>query len=111
MQGGFCNSVVSSDVAKPGELASFYCCQQGFLLSSEGVYLLAHIFVCLVFNVRNAEKSPEAFRFKCFYGYFCLCCQSAAFASVEKDGHSECSVECRLGFEADVSVLPDVVNS
>ena len=49
----FCNGVVSSDVAKPGELASFDCCQQGLLLSSKGVYLLSHIFVCLVFNVRN----------------------------------------------------------
>ena len=64
LQDGFCNGVVSSDVAKPGELAACYCCQQGLLLSNKGVYL-SHIFVCLVFNVRNAEESPEAFRFKC----------------------------------------------
>ena len=65
LQDGFCNGVVLSDVAKPGELASFYCCQQGLLLSSKGVHLLSHMF--LVFNVRNAEESPEAFRFKCLY--------------------------------------------
>ena len=28
LQGGFCNGVVSSNVAKPGEVASFDCCQQ-----------------------------------------------------------------------------------
>ena len=45
LQGGFCNGVVSSDVTKPGELASFHCCQQGLLLSSEGGHLLSHIFI------------------------------------------------------------------
>ena len=61
LQDGFCNGVVSSDVAKPGELALCYYCQQGLLLSLKGVYLLSHVFVCLVFKVRNAEESPEAF--------------------------------------------------
>ena len=69
LQDGFCNGAVSSGVAKPGELASFHCCQQGFLLSSKakGVYLLPHIFVCLVFRIRNAKEFPEAFHFKCLY--------------------------------------------
>ena len=108
---GLCNAngVVSGDVAKPGKLASFYCCQQGFLLSSGGVYLLSHIFVCLVFSIRIVEESPEAFRFKCLYASLCLCCQSPALASVEEDGYSECSVEFKYGFEADASTLPDGV--
>ena len=55
LQDGFCNGVVSSDVVKPGELASFHCCQQGLLLSSKGVHLLSHIFICLVFSMRNEE--------------------------------------------------------
>ena len=48
LQDGFCNGVVSSDVAKPGELTSFHCCQQGLLLSSKEVHLLYHIFVCFM---------------------------------------------------------------
>ena len=83
LHGGFCNGIVSSDVAKPGEFASFHCCQQGLLLSSEGVYLLSHIFVCLVFGLRNTEESPEAFHFKCLYTSLCLCCQSPALASID----------------------------
>ena len=51
LQDGVCNGVVSSDVAKPGEFASFHCCQQGLLLSSKGVHLLSHVFVCLVFSI------------------------------------------------------------
>ena len=111
LHGGFCNGVVSSDVAKPGELASFYCCQQGLWLSCQGVYLLSHIFVCLVFGLRNTEESPEAFRCKCLYASLCLRCQSPALASVEEDGYSKCSVEFKLGVEADVSALPDGVKS
>ena len=111
LQDGFCNGDVLSDVAKPGELALFYCCQQGFLLSSKVVYLLSHIFICLVFSIQNAEESPEAFRFKCLYASLCLCCQSPALSSVEEDGYSKCSVEHKLGFEADVSALPDGVKS
>ena len=72
----FCNGVVSSDVAKPAELTLLYYRQQGLLLSSNAVYLLSHIFVCLVFNVRNVEASREAFRFKCLYSSLCFCCQS-----------------------------------
>ena len=86
----FCNGVVSSDVAKLGEFASFYCCQQGLLLSSTGVHLLSHIFVCFVFIIRNAEEFPEAYRFKCLYVYICLCCESPADPSVEEDGCSKC---------------------
>ena len=56
----FCNGVVTSDVAKPGELASLHCCQQRLLHSSNGVYYLFHIFICLVFGIRKAE-SPKAF--------------------------------------------------
>ena len=48
LQGGFCNGVVSSDVAKPGELTSLHCCQHGLLLSSNGIHLLSHIFVCFM---------------------------------------------------------------
>ena len=88
LQDGFCNGVGSSDVAKLGELASFHCCQQGFMLSGKGVYLLSHIFICLVFSIRNAEESPEAFCFKCLYMPLCLCCQSSALAFIE-DGYSQ----------------------
>ena len=109
MQCGFCNGVVSSDAAKPGEFASCYCCQQGLLFSSKGVYLLSHIFSCFVFSVRNVEEFPEAFCFKCLHASLCLRCQSPALASVEEDGYSECSVEFKLGFEADVCALPDDV--
>ena len=35
----------------------------------------------------------------------------SALATVEGDGCSECSVEFKLGFEADVSALPDGVKS
>ena len=76
-----------------------------------GIHLLSHIFVCLVFSLRNTEESPEAFRFKCLYTSLCLYCQSPAFASVEVDRYSELSVESKLGFEADVSALPDGVKS
>ena len=51
LQDDICNGVVLSDVAKPGELALFHCYQQGFLLSSERVYLLSDIFICLVFGI------------------------------------------------------------
>ena len=61
--GWFCNDVVSTDVAKPGELTSGHGCRQGFLLSSKGVHLLSHIVVCLVLSIRTVEESPEAFRF------------------------------------------------
>ena len=67
LQEGFCYGAVLFDVAKPGELASFHCCQQGLLLPSKGVYLLSHIFICLVFSVRNAGESPEA----CFVSNAC----------------------------------------
>ena len=50
LAGCFCIGVVSNGVAKPGELASFHCCQQGLLLSSKGVHLLSHILVCLMFS-------------------------------------------------------------
>ena len=57
LQDSFCNGVMFSDVAKPGELASFHCCQQGLLLSSKGVHL-SHIFICLVvwflFEIRRS---------------------------------------------------------
>ena len=43
-------------------------------LSSKGVYLLSDIFVCLVLNIRKAEESPEAFRFKCLYASLYLSC-------------------------------------
>ena len=65
LQDVFCNGVVSSDVAKPGELTSFHCCQQGLLLSGKRVHLLSHIFLCLVFSLRNTEESRGAFGFKC----------------------------------------------
>ena len=64
-----------------------YCCQQGLLLSSKGIQL-SHIFVCLVFNVRNVEESPEAFHLKCLYVSHC-----PVLASIEEDGYSKCSVE------------------
>ena len=86
---------------------SFHFCQQGLLLSSEGVHLLSHIFICLVFGLRNTEESPETFNFKCLYASLCLCCQSPARISVVEGGYSECSVELKLGLEADVSALPD----
>ena len=93
LQDGLYNGVVSSNVAKPGELALFHCCQQGLVLSSKGVHLfLSHIFICLVFNIQNTEESSEAFRFKCLYSSLCFRCQSLALASVEEDGYSECSV-------------------
>ena len=79
LQDGFCNGAVSSDVAKPGELASFYCCQQGFLFSSKGVHLLSHILVCFVFNVRNAEVFPEEFCFKCLYASEQACTNKHVF--------------------------------
>ena len=111
LQDGFCNGVVTIDVAKPGQLASFYCSQQGLMLSVKGVHLLSHISICLVFNVRNVEESTEAFCFKCLYESLCLCCQCPALASVEEDGYSKCYVEFKLGFEADVSALTDVIKS
>ena len=52
-----------------------------------------------MFNVRNAEESPEAFHFKCLHASLCLCSPSP----VLEDGYSKCSVEFKLGFEADVS--------
>ena len=82
LQDVFCNGVVSSDVAKPGELTSFHCCQQGLLLSGKRVHLLSHIFLCLVFSLRNTEESRGAFGFKCLYPSLCLCCQSPGLASV-----------------------------
>ena len=99
-----------SDFAKPGELALFHSCQQGFLLSCKGVHW-SHIFVCLVFSLRNTEESPEAFSFKFPYASLCLCCQSPALAYVEEDGYSECSVQLKLRFEADVSALSNGVKS
>ena len=36
------------------------------------------------------------------YASHFLCCQSPALASIEKDGYNKCSVEFKLGFEADV---------
>ena len=57
LQDVFCNGVVSSDVAKPGELASFCCCQRRLLLSSNGVHVLSHIFVCPVVGIRNTEEA------------------------------------------------------
>ena len=110
MQDGFCNDVVSSDVAKPGEVSSFHCCQKGLLLSSR-VHMLSHILVCLVFNIRNAEETPDAFCFKSLYASLCRCCQSPALASLQEDGYSKCYVKFKLGFEADVSALPDGVKS
>ena len=109
---------MSIGVAKPGELTSFHCCQQRLLLcqqrlllSSKGVTLLSHIFIYVVFGLRNTEESPEAFRFKCLYASLCFCCQSPALASVQEDGYSECSVELELGLEADVSALSGGVKS
>ena len=67
LQDGLCNGAVSSDVAKPGGLTSFHCCKRGLFLSSKEVHLLSCIFVCFVPSIRNAEKFPEAFRFKCLY--------------------------------------------
>ena len=95
----------------PGELSSFHCCQQGLLLSSEGIHLLSHIFICFVFSIRNTEETAEAFHFKCLYAFLCICCQGPALASLEEDGYSECSVELQLDLEADVSALPDDVRS
>ena len=73
MQDGFCNGVVSSDVTKPREFASFYCCRQGLLLSSkESTCCLTYSFVlCSVCEMRNAGESSEAFRFKCLYASIC----------------------------------------
>ena len=84
LQDVVCNGVVSSDVAKPAELTSFHCCRQRLLLSSKGVSLLSHIFVCFMFSLRNAEESPEASRFKSLYVSLCLCCQSPALASIDE---------------------------
>ena len=106
LQDGFCNGVVSSDVAKPGEVTSFHCCQQGLLLSSKGVYLLCHIFV--YFMLKNMKCGGV---FKYLYASLCICCQSPALAYVEEDGYSEGSVELKLGLQADVSALPDGVKS
>ena len=98
---------MSSDVTKPGELASFHCYQQGLLLSNKGVHLLSHIFICVACCMRNAEESPGAknvcTRFFCY--------QSPALTSVDEDGYSECFVQLKLRFEADVSALPDGVKS
>ena len=93
-------TVPSRGFCKPGELASFYCCQQGLFLSSKGVYLLSHIFVCLVFNVRNAGESPEAFRFKCLYASLCIAAEG---------GYNKSSIEFKQGFVADLSVIPGFV--
>ena len=108
----FCNGIVSSNVVKLGEIASFQCGHQGqgLLLSSKEVHFLPHIFVCLVFSIYT-DESRGTFGFKCLYASLCLCCQSPALASVEEDGHSECSVELELCFEADVSALPYGVKS
>ena len=95
-------------MAKRGELASFHCCQQGLLLSSKGIHLLSHIFICLVFSIQNAEESPEAFHFKCLSTSLCLSCQNPALASL-KEYRYKCSVEFKLCF--DVSALPDGVKS
>ena len=46
---------------KPGELTSFYCCQHGLLFSIKGVHLLTHIFVCVVFTVRNMRSFLKHF--------------------------------------------------
>ena len=43
------------------------------------------------------------------FASLCLCCQSPALTSVEEDGYSKCSVEFKLGLEADVSAHPDDV--
>ena len=72
LQDGFCNGVVLSDVAKPGECLSFHCCQQGLLLSGKGIHLFSH----------NIQESPEEFCFKCLYMSLCLCCQSLALAFI-----------------------------
>ena len=89
----FCNCVLSSDVANPGELKWFHSCQQGFLLSSKEIYMLSHIFVCFVFSfvfsTLNAEESH-------FVSNVC----------------SRLSVVHKLGLEAGViSALPDDVKS
>ena len=85
LQDVFCKGV-SSDVAKPGERASFHCCQQGFLLSSKGVHLLSHMFICLVFRIQNVEESSEAFRFKYLYASLCFCCRvQLSHPSIEED--------------------------
>ena len=62
----------------PGEVASFQCCQQGLWLSSKGGHLLSHIFSRLVFGLRTAEESPEAFLFKCFYASLSLLPESSS---------------------------------
>ena len=75
LQDVFYNDVVSSDVAKPGELASLYLTralafEQGSLFIVSHIRLFTYsfvrsvyIFVCS-FSIRNAEEYPEAFRFK-----------------------------------------------
>ena len=101
---------VSGDVVKPGELVSFYCCQQGLLLSSKGGYVLSHIFVCL-HSVYEMWRSLLKHFVSNVYMHLSVSAvmQSPALVSIEEDGYSKCSVESKLGFEADISALPDVL--
>ena len=55
----FCNGVVSSDVAKPGEVASFYCWQHGGTLAFQEVspLVVSHIHLPCI---RQLELRFEA---------------------------------------------------
>ena len=110
LQDVFCNGVESNDVTKTRELVSFSCRQRGFCFPEMGsTRCLTHSFVlCSVYEIRSRLL-------KHFVPNVCtrlsLCCQSPALASTEEDGYSKCSAEFKLGFEANVSALPDVVKS
>ena len=58
--------------------------------------MLSHVYVRFIFDVGNAEESPESFNLKCFIR---LCYQSPPIA---EDG---C---CEFDMEAEVSALPEV---
>ena len=80
----FCNGVVSyGGSLLPRRTLAF---QQG----GPPVVSYVHLFYV---QCTKAEEFPESRRFKCLYASLCLCCQSAALASVE----------LKLGLEAHVS--------
>ena len=87
---------------EPCKFHSLDNCQKRFQRTHKGLDLAPHPVVGLVFQVAEAEKSPQAFAFKSLDPFFFrVSKQGPCFRATEEDGGDKRLVQSELACEAD----------
>ena len=87
---------------EPCKFHSLDNCQKRFQRTHKGLDLAPHPVVGLVFQVAEAEKSPQAFAFKSLDPFFFrVSKQGPCFRATEEDGGDKRLVQSELDCEAD----------